>query len=267
MKEGVKRLFFGVEVQAPWPSKLPQGRLLDENHRHFTLAFLGNIPYLPLNELLNQFPQPQMKLGTVGYFDSCLTLPSHHPNVVAWHAKWLNDNEQLIIFQKKLIEWLKSYHYEMDQRPWNPHVTLCRKPFNPNEWQKAFKRIPFCTKTIHLYESVGSLHYEPIWSHFIESPFEEIDHTADIAFIIKGQTLQELYCHAFIALAFKAPEFLDFFLPRLSLKTLDDLIIALNDSIGQFDRKLGCPFKAVSFHGEIQQINHAFLQWEMIVDV
>jgi RNA 2',3'-cyclic 3'-phosphodiesterase len=32
------------------------------------------------------------------------------------------------------------------------------------------------------------------------------------------------------------------------------------------DVEVGCPFKAVSYHGEIHESN-GLLQWEMIVDV
>ena len=36
-----KRLFFGFEVKAPWPQGLPKGRILKEDQRHITIAFLG----------------------------------------------------------------------------------------------------------------------------------------------------------------------------------------------------------------------------------
>ena len=75
MKEEIKRLFFGVEVHAPWPSQLPSGRLLDETHRHLTLAFLGNIPYSSLMNHLDTFSIPPICVGSSGYFNSCLTLP------------------------------------------------------------------------------------------------------------------------------------------------------------------------------------------------
>ena len=31
MKEEIKRLFFGIEVHAPWPYLLPKGRILDHS--------------------------------------------------------------------------------------------------------------------------------------------------------------------------------------------------------------------------------------------
>ena len=38
-----KRLFFGFEVDAPWPS-LPEGRMIKEKDRHVTVAFLDRLP-------------------------------------------------------------------------------------------------------------------------------------------------------------------------------------------------------------------------------
>jgi 2'-5' RNA ligase len=267
MSEEIKRVFFAIEVHAPWPSKLPQGRLLDETHRHLTLAFLGNIPYPPLHNILEHFPTPLMRIGSVGFFDSCLLLPPRHPHVVAWHAHWLEDHTALVTFQKQLMEWLLSHGYSLDTREWKPHVTICRQPFHAQEWQKAFAPLPFYTSSIHLYESVGNLQYVPIWSYPIKAPFEEIDHTADMAFIIRGETLRHIYHHAFIALAFKSPDFLDFFKPDAPLTSLDDIIIALNEMIARVDSAVGCPLKAVSFHGEIVVLPDSLLQWEMIVDV
>jgi 2'-5' RNA ligase len=267
MAEEIKRLFFGIEIRAPWPTKLPHGRLLDESHRHLTLAFLGNIPYSPLQDILETFPKPSMQVGTVGYFDSCLVLPPRHPNVVAWHTHWLDENTPFISFQKTLTDWLIIHDYSVDTRPWNPHVTLCRKPFDPHAWKKAFVPLPFYTSSIHLFESTGQLHYVPLWSYPFMLPFEEIEHTADIAFIIRGETLQQLYHHAFIALAFKSHSFLDFFIAEPSLQTLDELIIALNKVIASMDSVVGCPMKAVSFHGEVVALHDSLLQWEMIVDV
>lgn len=267
MNEEIKRLFFGVEVHAPWPAQLPHGRLLDAAHRHMTLAFLGNIPYAPLREQLAAFPPPSMLVGATGVFDGCLMLPPHRSHVVAWHGRWYEDSPPLASFQQKLTAWLLEKGYHVDQRQWLPHVTLCRQPFDPHAWEKAFVRLPFVTGAIHLYESLGQLVYHPIWSHSMRLPFEEMDHTAAIAFSIHGETLEQLYDNAFTALAFKFPPLLDYYMPHPKLKTVDDLIMTLNDSVTRADQGLGCPFKAISLHGDIVHLADATLQWEMIIDV
>lgn len=267
MKEGIKRLFFGIEVHAPWPAALPKGRVLDETHRHLTLAFLGNIPYQPLLDRIDQFPKFPAVVGTVGFFDSCLLLPHRHPHVVAWHARWFEGNDSLSSFQHSLSAWLASLNYAIDSRPWMPHLTLCRQPFDKGGWMSAFIPLPFYTSHIHLYESTGQLTYVPIWTLSIKPPFEEIEHTADMAFIIRGENLQQIYQNAFAALAFKAPDLLTFYKPVSPLKNLDEVIMALNAIIGYADGVVGCPMKAVSFHGEIIECSDSSIQWEMIVDV
>ncbi len=267
MKNDIKRLFFGLEVNAPWPEKLPVGRLLDPTHRHMTLAFLGNIPFSPLKALLANFPKPAMRVGLVGHFSACLTLPHRHPNVVAWQAHWSNESIKIISFQKTLVDWLLQQHFAVDAREWLPHVTLCRKPFDPHAWKKTFASLPFYTGSIHLYESKGHLTYDSIWTYPLQIPFEEIEHTADIAFNIYGESLLQLYQHAFTALAFKYPPLLNFYLPQAQLADIDDLVIALNAIICQADKTTGCPFKAVSFHGEVMACADAIFKWEMIVDV
>ena len=267
MKDNIKRVFFGVEVEAPWPTELPRGRVLDAAHRHMTLAFLGNISYPPLRDILPNFPTPPMRIGLVGHFDKCLALPPHHPHVIAWHAYWQDDSRDLISFQKALSNWLRENNYTVDEREWLPHATLCRQPFNPREWEKAFSPIPFYTGAINLYESMGNLSYVPLWSYPLLVPFEEIEHMADMAFKVYGETIQQLYHHAFTALAFKFPQLLNYFKPIDSIQTLDEIIMALNDIIGRADAEIGCPMKAVSFHGDIMTHANATLEWEMIVDV
>ena len=38
-KDDNKRLFLGMEVKAPWPSKCAGGRIICETSRHITLVF------------------------------------------------------------------------------------------------------------------------------------------------------------------------------------------------------------------------------------
>lgn len=275
----IKRLFFGVEACAPWPQKLPRGRsrgkLLDENQRHFTLAFLGNVEFQPLLNLLtppyaqeeaSPFRPFLLKCGSAGYFDACLLLPPRHPRVVAWHAKW-REGEPLILFQKMLAEWLKHRQYPLDEREWLPHLTLCRHPGNPDLWMKMFSPLPFFTQSIHLYESMGNLTYQPLWSYPLPAPFEEIAHTADMAFWVYGDSVSAIYYNAFIALAFKHPLFLKYAPSTTSAENIDDVVIGLNEVVCQADRDAGSPLKAVSFHGELEQLANGLLKWEMIVDV
>lgn len=121
--------------------------------------------------------------------------------------------------------------------------------------------IPFSAQIVHLMED-----YQPIWSTTFPAPFEEVDHIADLAFTVRGETLEQLHYHALIALTFYERQLLPY-VPQERVSTdLDTIIIHLNDLVTRVDVENGCAFKAVSFHGEV--INHkGFLEWEMIVDV
>lgn len=265
MNRDEKRVFFAFEVSAPWPSKLPKGRILESASRHLTLAFLGNVGYPKLQSILHEFPIPTFKVGSTGIFDHCLLLPERHPHVVAWHVKWLED-APFNAFQKQIAEWLRNHDYFIDERPFLPHVTIARSPFHADEWMKAFTPLPMMIHGIHLYESIGNLVYQPIWSYPLESPFVELDHTADLAFLIQAESIDSLHLHAQTALLFKYPALVSYMNEAPLKNSLDDIIIALNALITRADSEVGCPLKAVSFHGDLREAD-GILKWEMIVDV
>lgn len=265
-KEENKRLFFGLEVNSTWPENLPKGRLLQEHERHLTVAFLGNVPYAKVKNFLKDIPKPPFKVGFAGYFDDILFLPPRFPKVVAWHANWLESSQTLNTYCKQLKSALEKHGFSIDKRELLSHVTLCRAPFMPKEWRKAFVSLPCIATHLHLYESLGNLHYQPIWTHAIQAPFEEIEHTADIAFHIYGEKISQLFTHAQIALAFRFPPLISF-MRNIEVNSLEEIIIYLNQLVTQADAELGCPFKAVSFHGNISEEPDKTLKWEMIVDV
>lgn len=267
-----KRLFFGFEIIAPWPELFPPGRVLGSHMRHLTVAFLGNTDWTKLSAALQDIPLPTFKLGLAGKFSAAHFLPHHHPHVVAWKVTWLESDKLLIEYQRQLTLWLTEQGCLpiQPEKKWLPHVTLCRQPFEMAAWKAAFQELPLICHSLHLYESLGNLTYQPIWTHPLSLPFEEIDHTADIAFLLRGHTPKQLYIHAQLALAFTYPPLLPFLqtegLELQRIQTKDDIVIALSEIIATADGQIGIPFKGISLHGKFTEKN-GILEWEMIVDV
>ena len=182
--------------------------------------------------------------------------------MVAWHG--VLPVEQISDYVVELNSWLKGHGIDTDLKlPWLPHVTLARSPFNISEWERGFVPLPFYFDTLHLYESLPGLHYKPIWSKALIAPIEELEHTADLAFHINGETEDELYNNAFTALSFHFPPLLDYRQPPP--QNFAEIVSTLNYALALADAEKGCPFKAVSHHGELHKKPH--LHWEMIVDV
>ncbi len=264
-----KRLFFAYNVSAPWPEKFPRGRLISTLQRHMTLSFLGTVDYEHLLSILENLPPCTSCIGSVGVFDQCLFLPNKQANVVAWHGKLIGDTAKIINFQKSLTLWsqLEGYSHDDIEREWLPHVTIARQPFDAAAWENVFKPLPFMLGDFCLYESLGNLNYAPIWKRSVTPPFEEIEHTADVAFNVYGQSLEQIYLHAMIAISFIFPPMLLYLEQNLKVNSLDDIIIFLNQFVYRADCSIGCPFKAVSFHGDLQILTNNILKWEMIIDV
>ena len=87
-----------------------------------------------------------------------------------------------------------------------------------------------------------------------------------MAFHVCGETFNQLFQNAQVALAFDVPLPLGFFSQEKEFASLEEIVIGLNEVVSYADKEIGCPFKAVSFHGEIKKIDDVF-HWEMIVDV
>lgn len=266
IQETGNNLFIGLKSNAPWPSSFPKGRLIQTDELHATLAFLGRADLDRLIPLLKTLPLFNFTTGLAAVFDKVLFLPKNRPNVVAWHVDFFENAIRLEKYQKELLTWLKTEDFVIKdkERDWLPHVTVARKPFSNDDWDASFKKLPVVFDSINLYESIGNLRYRSLWSMPLIKPWIEIEHTADIAFSIKGENLGQVYRHAGLALSFKFPQLLNF-LPKKEPLDLDDLIMLLNDAVCFADGVVGCPFKAVSFHGELKK--DQILQWEMIVDV
>lgn len=236
------RLFFGMEIVSPWPEHLPDGRIIETENRHLTLAFLGetNTPDL------DSFPKPSFSTGIGGIFNEPIFLK----NVVAWHVNWFGD--EVVEYQKTVAK-----HFHLSEK-FLSHVTMSRKPYNVEDWKKSFQPLPMYAKNIHLYESLGYSKYKVLWTHPILPPFEDIEHTADLAFLVR----REHYLNAQLALAFHFPLLLRYYDDR-KIESLDEIVSALNLLIARADGEIGCPFKAVSFHGTDEDKD----EWEMVVDV
>lgn len=258
----MKRLFFGFEIKAPW-HVTPPGKIVQEQMRHLTLAFLGNIEFEKLETHLSALPLPQFQVGLSGFFDRILYLPPRHPHVVAWHG--ILDDQKITEYVVRLHDWLKTLGIERDLRlPWLPHVTLARSPFERENWNKNFLPLPFYFCNLHLYESKPNLQYTPIWSASLLPPYDELEHTADLAFQIRAENEMDLYQNAFTALAFHFPPLIEY--KQSAPAHADKIVSTLNHALALADAEKGCPFKAVSHHGEIIKQN-GLHTWEMIVDV
>ncbi|HSW73157.1 MAG TPA: hypothetical protein VLG44_07120 [Chlamydiales bacterium] len=258
-----KTLFFGLETVAPWPEINAHGRILTEKNRHMTFLYIGKVN--DESALLNP-PIPSFLFSPFGKFDKVLFLPHKFPRTASWHAEWLEGENELISYREELIQWIKDLGFKADARPFLPHVTIARSPKHFKEWKENFSELPFYCSVIHLYESLGNSEYQSLWSYSFQPPFQEIEHTADVAYKVYGTSIPNLLMHAEEALFFQFPELMPFYLPPKEEKTLDDVVMTLNEIVTKADSEIGAPCKAVSFHGNIEKENN-LLVWEMIIDV
>ena len=127
--------------------------------------------------------------------------------------------------------------------------------------------MPLYFRNLHLYAHNEQLQYIPIWTHSFHPPFVEIEHEADVAFYIYGESVYQINLNAQIALAFHCPDLTAFLNLKDDRKSIEEIIMGLNEIVTLGDSAVGTPFKAVSFHGEIEKQAQGMLRWKMIIDV
>lgn len=253
-------MFYGLYTTASWPAEIPKGRIIAVKERHCTLIFLGKKPY----EHQTDLPLPPFKTAPTGYFSRPLFLPERSPRVAAWKMEWFTPG--IVEYQHMLTQFFEQKGFSFEKREWLPHLTLARNPEDREAWEGYFKPLPFITPSFRLYESLGNSTYATRWEQEFHPPFKELPHTADLAFLVFGEDIRALYFNALSALASTFPSLLLYLNNPPPLETHDDVVIALNKLVEAADREIGCPFKAVSYSGEIRE-NGSLLEWEMIVDV
>ncbi|NGX63060.1 MAG: RNA 2',3'-cyclic phosphodiesterase [Candidatus Anoxychlamydiales bacterium] len=268
MEKDTKRLFFGFEIQTLWPKTFTAKKIIKEENRHITLLFLGENIIEDIEKHLQDLPSLDTNIPLAGFFDKTLFLPEKNPRLVAYRANFFDKSKEVKNFQNELFEFFKKKNFSIKQNSnFLPHVTVCRENFSIKEFKENFYFFPFYIKSFNLYESFQNSEYKTLWKKDFQKPFQEFFHTADIAFIIKGENFSSLLLNSFIALAFKEFSILNYFNELKSVTSLDDVIINLNEIITKAEIDgLHMPFKAVSFHSDIETKQN-LLHWEMIVDV
>lgn len=227
--------FVGYGIEAPWPENVPSGQIVPPLSRHLTTLFFGKEK--PQREVLTK---PPFVLSPGGVIDGLLFLSK----VVAYSPSFFEPG----ITSVKL-----------------PHITVSRTTGQEELWEKQFYPIPFYLKDLNLYHTVGHLQYEKVETYPFIPPFEEIEHTADIAFMVRGRHVGELYRNGALALAFRVPTLSKWIFAELP-KSLEEVVTALNRLLYLLDVEEGSPLKAVSHAGFVEPKGD-FLEWEMIVDV
>lgn len=164
MEQNTKRVFIACSLKADWPQQFPPGKILTIDNRHMTLAFLGNIEDIKL-PILDQVPKPNFNQQPGGEFDKILALPKRKPRAMSYHARFTMEEQAMLDYQKQLIYWLSQYQFLVDDRPFLPHVTIARPPFEKSQWQHYFQPFTFLVTGIHLYESLGHRQFQILNSY------------------------------------------------------------------------------------------------------
>ena len=131
-----------------------QGRFVKNEHMHLTLEFLGEIPFSRVDlikEIMDQVASDPftIQLNGLGFFKG-------REGNIYWLG--VEGNRCLLRFQNQLHEALKAQGFELEDRPYKPHLTIGRKvkmeqAFNPEEVLNDIRSIKIQVDKIELMKS------------------------------------------------------------------------------------------------------------------
>lgn len=170
MEEMSGRLFLGVPINEEVRKKLKQNtwqslsrykkdRMTPAHNWHFTMAYFGQIPLSKLellkSSLLNDDWGERFKLGIKGY--------GAFPEMSEGRILWLGvsrGEKEIRSLAEKLRLMADQHDIEYDEKPFVPHLTICRMKVPRNltrlkEDYKVKQELPFEVEKFILYESLG----------------------------------------------------------------------------------------------------------------
>ncbi|WP_194848269.1 hypothetical protein [Candidatus Neptunochlamydia vexilliferae] len=127
--------------------------------------------------------------------------------------------------------------------------------------EKTFLPLPLYLKNLHLYESFKELRYEPIWTHDLLPPFKEVE---EGLFHLHGESFQQVFLNAQIALAFKCPQLLPFLDPDYQVRNLHDGGIRFCAILNEAHREGITAIRDATFP-EKGKAEKGLLTWELMV--
>lgn len=259
-QEDIKRLLFGFEAHAPWPAVLPDEKTLKAKHRHLTLLYFGDISYKKVHDEIRYMPKPPFRVGPVAISDSSLSLPNRSPDIITWHVDSFG-NDAINDYQQELVEYFAEHDYDFERKKYIKHITLGKSGALKKEMKQNFKPLPLYCSNLHLYESFKGEQFEPIWTYDLLPPFEEQEGGQ---FILYGESFQQVFLNAQIALAFKFPELVPFLDSSYQVRNLHDGGIRLTTLLNTAYRAIKIPIEKATFPDDGKQ-EKGILTWPLQV--
>lgn len=145
-----------------------RGRFVQADNLHLTLEFLGEIETDRVDAIkraLDEVDHPAftMELGDLGYFEK-------KPGRIYWIG--VGKNEDLTTLQNMIHRLLVEEGFDLDPRPYTPHITIGRKivfdrHFKKETIQHLLEPIQMNVEKvdlIHSHNVDGKLTYTPIYT-------------------------------------------------------------------------------------------------------
>lgn len=145
-----------------------QGRLVGKEHMHLTLEFLGDTPKEKLKSIKKAMDRVDsraftMELSQLGYF-------KRRDGNIYWLG--IRDNPLLMDLQGELHNLLAQEGFQLQNRPYKPHITLGRRvrlkgDFKPEILTRQIGKVRIQANSIDLVKSEfrdGRLVYTIVYS-------------------------------------------------------------------------------------------------------
>ena len=255
-----KRLLFAFEAYAPFPSNIDLSSNINGQKNHVTLLFFGDVSYKKIHETIRYMPKPSFKVGLAGLSTGLIQIPKRDPSLLTCNVDLLG-TKQIDFYQSQIMDYYTQYGFDFKGKKFLKHITLGTSSIPDQELMGLLFPLPLYLKNLNLFEVRPGERFESIWTYDLLPPFVEHDLGH---YVIHGESFQQIFINAQIALAFKNPRFTPFIDSSYQVRNLHDGGVMLTTLINKAYRLAGVEIEKVSFSDNGSQAN-GVLVWDFFV--
>ena len=251
-------LFFGFEVQTPFVETLLKDQMGKMQISPLPFLFFQESVCQKVDDLVCKMPEPSFRVGPIALAEAAPSISNHILGNVQLCMKRFGA-DLIGPYQKLLRHYFIQEGCQMNKKNYTKQIFWKGPSLFSQKIEDIFHPFPFYFLNFHLYKRCEKRRYVRIWTHDFLPPFKEVESGN---FILYGESFQQIFLNAQIALSFKFPAFTAFIDDKYRVRNLHDGGVRLMTLIYKVCDAIKIPIRKAIFpdHGKQEK---GLLKWDL----